>query len=144
MTNINPSLSYRESAVASASPLKLVILLYEQAMEDLRRALASLAAGDIEGRTRGINHALVILGQLQGTLDKERGGSVAENLDRFYEQVRAGLMEAQRRQDPGLLEQQIRDLGAVYGAWCEVEKAMIPAQSQNRADVNSHNTEWSA
>lgn len=144
MTNLNPSLSYRESAVGSAGPLKLVILLYEQALEDLRRALAALAAGDIEGRTRGINHALLVLGQLQGTLDKERGGSVAENLDRFYEQVRAGLMQAQARQSSVLLEQQIRDLDEVHGAWCEVEKAMAPAGSRTVAHPVSRETEWSA
>ena len=34
---MNPGLSYRETAVAGASPLRLVILMYEQAIQDLRR-----------------------------------------------------------------------------------------------------------
>ena len=50
---MNPSLSYREAAVAGASPLRLVILLYEQGLEDLRRALAAQNRGDIEGSHAG-------------------------------------------------------------------------------------------
>ena len=86
---MNPSLSYRKSAAAGASPLRLVILLYEQALEDLRRAQEALSRGDIEGRTREINHAILILGHLQGTIDHEQGGTVAANLERFYQQFPA-------------------------------------------------------
>src|SRR5437763_9876723 len=107
---MNPALSYREAAVTGASPRRLVILLYEQAVEDLRRAMAAQNEGDIEGRTREINHALQVIGHLQATLDREQGGKVAEILERFYDMLRSGLMEAQRKQSAGLLERQINHL----------------------------------
>jgi flagellin-specific chaperone FliS len=31
-----------------------------------------------------LNHALIVLGELQGVLDYERGGQVARNLSDFY------------------------------------------------------------
>src|SRR5579863_2801759 len=62
-------LSYRQAATRGARPLQLVILLYQQAIDDLRRALAALRRNDVEARTREINHALQVIGQLQGTLD---------------------------------------------------------------------------
>jgi flagellar secretion chaperone FliS len=114
--------SYRETAVRGASPVRLVICLYEQAIEDLRRAVIALEKGDIEARTRGINHALMVIAQLQGSLDMERGGDVARNLARFYGVLRVGLSEAQMKQSGRILEQQISQLVVVYEAWLEVER----------------------
>ena len=101
----------------------LVVLLYEQVIEDLRRALAALGRGDVEARTREINHAILVIGHLQATLDRDHGGQVADNLERFYRQVSANLVEAQCGQSAGLLEQQISHLMLVHEAWCEVERS---------------------
>lgn len=121
---MNPGLCYREAAVAGANPVRLVILLYEQAMSDLRHAVAAQLKGEIEERTREINHAIQVVGHLQATLDREQGGKVAAILERFYEQVRCGLVEAQCKQSASLLEQQIAHLLQVHEAWCAVERAI--------------------
>lgn len=118
---MNARLSYREAAVPGASPLRLVILLYEQAVEDLGSAREAHRRNDIEGRTRHINHALLVIGHLQASLDKDQGGQVAENLERFYGQLRSGLVEAQCKQSAVGLEQQISRLVLVHQAWCKVE-----------------------
>jgi flagellar protein FliS len=128
-------LSYREGLVRGASPLRLVVLLYEQAIEDLRRALRAHLARDIEGRTREINHALVVIGHLQSSLDRDLGGGVASQLEVFYNQVRAGLMEAQAMQSVAGLEQQMSHLMLVREAWDEVELSgdglrVAPAQTK--------------
>jgi len=142
---VNPSLSYREAAVAGASPVRLVILLYEQAIEDLRRALASHGRGDIEGRTRELNHAIVVIGHLQATLDYEQGGKVAENLVRFYDQVRAGLVEAQCQQSAARIEQQIAHLMQVRDAWCAVEKDLALAATESNTPARREGgAEWKA
>jgi flagellar protein FliS len=115
-------LSYREAAVEGASPVRLVALLYEQAIEDLKRAGAAINRGDIEARTRAINHAVVVIGYLQSSLDKDRGGPVAANLERFYNQMRASLVEAQFTPSVATLERQVSYLVDVHSAWCEVER----------------------
>jgi flagellar secretion chaperone FliS len=120
---MDANLSYREVAVTGASPVRLVVCLYEQAIEDLRQAVLALEKGDIEGRTRKINHAITVLGQLQGSLDMVRGGDVARNLERFYNLVRTGIVDAQFKQSARILEQQISQLVLVYEAWLEVERA---------------------
>jgi flagellar secretion chaperone FliS len=119
---MNPRFSYREAIVQGASPVQLVICLYEQAIEDLRRAVLALEKKDIQARTRAINHALTVIGQLQGTLDMERGGEVARNLLLYYGAIRAGLIEAQCRESVAMLEQQIALLMQVHEAWIEVER----------------------
>ncbi|MGP0020479.1 MAG: flagellar export chaperone FliS [Candidatus Sulfotelmatobacter sp.] len=148
-------LSYREAAVEGASPVRLVALLYEQAIEDLKRARAAIDCGDIEARTRAINHAVVVIGYLQSSLDKKQGGRVAANLERFYNQLRASLVEAQFKQSATILERQISYLVEVHAAWCEVERANAapaqgtspaqsgPAQSQAQPEHRA-SAEWSA
>jgi len=120
---MDPGLCYREAAAAGAKPVRLVVLLYEQAIEDLRRARAALQRGDVEQRTHHINHAILVLGHLEASLDKAQGGSVAAHLERFYAQVRLGLTQAQFHQSPSALEQQIADLVAVREAWDQLERA---------------------
>ncbi len=150
---MNAPLSYREAAVPGASPVRLAILLYEQSIEDLRRALQALGRGDIEERTRAINHAIVVIGYLQASLDKEQGGQVAVNLERFYDRLRAGIVEAQLQQSAALLEQRIADLMQVREAWCAVERssatpagAPIPLQSLEPIEASAPRTaaEWNA
>jgi flagellar secretion chaperone FliS len=127
---MNAELRYREAAVAGASPLRLVSLLYEQAIEDLRRAIDAQTRRDIEARTRHINHAILVLGHLEATLDKDQGGEVAENLQRFYQQSRSALVEAQFKQSIRLLEQQISFLTQIREAWGEVERATASPQTE--------------
>lgn len=142
---MNPSLTYREAAVAGASPVRLVVLLYEQAIEDLRRALAAHTRSDIEGRTRELDHALLVIGHLQATLDREQGGKVAENLARFYDQVRAKLVEAQCHQSASGIEQQISHLMQVRDAWCAVEKDLAPSATEANVPTRQEGrAEWKA
>lgn len=148
---MDPRLSYREAAVRGASPVRLVMLLYEQAIEDLRRALAAHLRGDIEGRTRQINHAVLVIGHLQASLDRDQGGTVAASLERFYGQIRSGLVEAQFRQSAAAIEQQISYLVQVHGAWCEVERTTAAPAMAAREPVPSPSvseqpsvTEWKA
>lgn len=145
--------SYRESAARGASPVRLVVCLYEQAIEDLRRSVIALEKGDIEVRTRGINHALMVIGQLQGSIDMEHGGEVARNLERFYNMVRLGLAEAQQKQSARILEQQISQLVTVHEAWLEVERVTAglspspgdrsPFNPETNTPKNSF-TDWNA
>jgi flagellar protein FliS len=128
----DPRNVYREAAAQGENPVRLVVLLYEQIIADLRNARAALAAGDIERRTAEISHALRVLGQLQASLDMDRGGDVARALDRFYVIVRGRLLEAQLRASAQILDEQMQLLLSLREAWVEVEKAgsraVSPAQ----------------
>lgn len=124
---------YRESAVRGASPVRLVICLYEQVIDDLRRAVAALERGDVEGRTRGINHALTVIAHLQSSLDMQQGGEVAANLNGFYGLIRAGLVQAQVKESARILEEQISLLVTIHEAWLEVERITAVPAPQFRA-----------
>ena len=144
-------LSYREAAVRGASPVRLVVLLYEQALVDLRQALAALEQGDVEARTRAINHAVLVIGQLQSTLDMQRGGEVARNLERFYNLLRHNLVNAQFRQSAQELRAQIAHLMTLREAWVAVERATSPKENAAESspvpppgEGDGPSTQWNA
>lgn len=141
---------YQESAVRGATPIELVVLLYDSAIEDMRRALTAMQKSDIESRANQISHALMVLRQLQGTLDFERGGSAAKQFEQFYNLVRAKLLEAQLRSSPQLIQQQIRYMSEVRDCWVQARRileprpeAAAPVASASTAEGGSNN-KWSA
>ena len=119
----NPRSAYRENDVRGASAVRLVVLLYEQLVQDLRQALQAIEQNDIEERTKRINHAILVIGHLQSPLDFANGGKVAQDLDHFYDVLRQNLVQVQFHPSRAGISQQITDLVAVREAWTEVERA---------------------
>ncbi len=119
----NPRTAYRENDVRGATAVRLVVLLYEQLVQDLSQALQAIEQNDIELRTKRINHAILVIGHLQSPLDFANGGKVAEDLDHFYNVLRQNLVQVQFHPSQAGLSQQITDLLAVREAWTEVERA---------------------
>jgi flagellar secretion chaperone FliS len=76
--------TYRKSQANDASKIGLVVSLYEAIIADLAGAAAAIREANIEKRAADLQHALTVLGYLQGTLNREQGGVPAQELDRFY------------------------------------------------------------
>lgn len=111
--------TYREVGAQGADPLELVVMLYDVLLDDLRRAIEALHAHDVEKRTFEVQHALRIVEQLQGSLDMNRGGEPARNLDQLYSMVRAKLLEAHWKSSEDLLRRQLDILKPIREAWQE-------------------------
>jgi flagellar secretion chaperone FliS len=127
-------LSYRRSAIEGASTIGLMIALFDTMVGDLRRAAFALRKDDIESRCRELNHATVVLGQLNEWVDLENGGESAQTLSRFYAYLRAKMMEAAVTKSAKLLETQIDMILHVRSAWLKLdvgpmETSAKPAES---------------
>jgi len=110
-------LSYRKSAIEGASTIGLMIALFDTLVGDLRRAVAALRKNDIETRCEELNHAALVLSQLESWLDLRNGGDSAQTLSRFYAYLRAKMLEAAGNKSPQLLETQIDMISHVRSAW---------------------------
>jgi flagellar secretion chaperone FliS len=120
---MNIQQSYREATVRGASPVELVVRLYEQVIEDLRRAAIAIEQNQIELRTKRIRHAILVVGHLQSPLDFANGGKVARDLDNFYNVLRQNLIQAQFHPSKRGITQLITDLLVVRAAWIQVDQA---------------------
>jgi flagellar secretion chaperone FliS len=127
--------SYREATVHGANPMQLVVRLYEQLVEDLRRVAIAIENNEIGPRTERINHAILVIGYLQSSLDFALGGKVARNLEQFYNFLRQNLVKVQFQPSKLAVQQLITDVLAVRSSWIEVEriesgKAQVMATAQ--------------
>jgi flagellar secretion chaperone FliS len=125
--NINIQQSYREATVRGASPVGLVVRLYEQLIEDLRQASMAIEQNDIERRSNRIKHAILIIGYLQSPLDFAQGGKVAQDLNHFYNALRQNVVWVQFHPSKRTVTQLITDLLAVREAWIQVERSEYPS-----------------
>lgn len=140
---MNARTEYLENSARGASPLGLIVKLYEQIVEDLRLAIAALDANQIDKRTNAINHAILILEQLQGRLNHESGGEVARNLERFYNVIRDKLLQAQVLQSKSQIADVMAAVLEVRDAWQQAERAQNSASNtpvkpdETRSEVTS-------
>ena len=122
MMNTDPRVAYRQAAGQNANPVHLIVLLYEQLVEDLRRAAAAIDQRDAEARTNHLSHAMEVLGELEASLDMKAGQEVARNLAHFYEVLRSGLLQVQFHPDRRVVERYISNLISMREAWVEVQR----------------------
>lgn len=134
--------AYNEVAVRGATPVGLVVLLYEQAIQDLQRAIAAIRDNNVEQRTREMNHALMVIGHLQGTLDLKNGGQIAANLHEFYERFKKNIMTAQAQVSPDIIRKQITDLLELREAWVEVDRVLSERERQSSGESRSASMKW--
>ena len=87
---------YLESRVLSASPVGLIEILYERALESVTAARHFLETGDVGSRGREVTRAQAILAELADCLDSRNGGEIAVNLARLYEYSQQQLSRAHR------------------------------------------------
>jgi flagellar protein FliS len=118
MTPIATPNAYRESAVLSAPPEMLVVMLYDGARRFLFQAGVAMRDGQIELSHRKLRRAEDIIQHLRDTLDMDQG-EIAHNLEAIYLFCQRHLMQARFDQDPTKLEQVsalLGDLREAFGA----------------------------
>lgn len=137
---MNAASTYQRRAIEGASPVGLVVLLYQGAVVQLRRAIGAMEAmqaqppslRNIEIRTSALNRVLAIIGELQRVLDFQRGGDIARNFDRFYRLAQTAIMQAVTSNDAQPLRDLLPQIEKILQAWRSVE-TRPPASSAGAA-----------
>ena len=137
----NARIAYRQADAAGSNAVRLVVMLYEQMIQDLSKAAEAVEQNDVELRTKYINHAILVIGYLQSPLDFANGGKVAKDLDNFYNVLRKNLVQAQFFPSKPVIAQLITDVLALREAWIHVEQAeksfVPPARSVTNAGTQA-------
>jgi len=83
---------YREEAILSASPERLVTMLYDRLLLDVDRAINAQTAGNWQEANLQLQHAQAIVAQLSGSLTDEWDG--AGDLRALYAYLATTLINA--------------------------------------------------
>ena len=113
---------YRVSEVESADPARLVVVAYDGAIAFLLRAQNALEGGRPHEAAPHIFRAKRIILHLLASLDAS-AGDVTVNLERLYAFVLRRLAEAALARDAAALEDGLRILSGLRGAWAQVAEA---------------------
>jgi len=108
------------SAVLDASPHELIALMLAGARERARLAIACLARGDLPRKGRAISDASAIIGGLNGALNLEAGGEIADGLHALYDYAQRQLLDANLRNDAAPLREVDDLLGDIESAWLAI------------------------
>lgn len=118
--NNDRSNAYREVAVQTSSPSKLVVMLYEGAIRFLRESVVAIESRDLNVKRQSIDRAVAVVQHLQSTLDMDRGGEVAVDLARLYDYINSRILEGSSKLETAPLEEAIKLLKVLLVGWEEV------------------------
>jgi flagellar protein FliS len=111
---------YNSVHVSTVDRGRLLLMLYDGCIKFLKHAKAGLEAKDIPKFARFLSKSQAIISELMLTLDFEKGGDVAKDLDRLYDFMLFYLTEANLEKSVDKLEKVINLVEVISGAYREV------------------------
>lgn len=105
------------SDINSASPHRLIQMLYEGALSKLAEAKGAIERKEHEKRSQLISKAIAITLELSRSLDQEKGGELSDNLNDLYHYMRTQLMEANAENDLAKIDEVITMIVELKTAW---------------------------
>ncbi len=120
MINSN-MLRYKENQITSASPAQTVLMLYDGAIRFIRSAITEFEENDnIAEKSILIEKAVKIIDYLQSCLDQEKGGVIAENLDKLYDYMLITITQANLNNDMEKIKEVLNLLLTLREGWNEI------------------------
>ncbi|MBZ9538285.1 MULTISPECIES: flagellar export chaperone FliS [Modicisalibacter] len=110
-----------ESAVMSATPHQLIVMLFDGALASLKAAKLHLQQGNKVEKGRSLSKAIDIVNNgLAAALDYEKGGDIAANLGALYDYISRLLLQANLRNDEQRIDEAYTLLNDIASAWREI------------------------
>jgi flagellar protein FliS len=106
--------------VASADPHALVRMLLDAAVDRMVAARGCIERGELAGKAKLLHSCVILIAELRGSLDLEKGGALARNLRDLYEYMTQRLLVANVRSDAGCVTEVLGLLGEIRSAWVAI------------------------
>ena len=123
---------YQKGAVNGASPIQLVIMLYDGALRFMEAGKHAMLAKDLEKQNQNLQRAQKIVLELMSCLDMQRGAEIAKNLLALYTYALQQLVEANLKDDPAGIDRTIKIFSELRESWVEIEKTVRPAAAEGQ------------
>ena len=120
MTYAAASSTYREMEVLSATPGRLVVIVYDYLLVHLKRASIAIETKNVELRSESLSKAQLAAAELMRGLDIERGGEMSLQLAALYSFFLTSLIDVGRKNDAKLLARITHQVGELRSAFAEI------------------------
>ena len=119
-----------ETGVESASPHRLVTMLFDGFAEAVAQAKGALASGQIEAKGRAIGRAARIVDEgLKASLDLRAGGPLPADLADLYGYITLRLTQANLRNDARALDECLALIQPLREAWASIAPQVDAART---------------
>ena len=126
--------SYKKATILSASPERLILMLYDGALDAMRRAKSGFKLEEVKSRNETISNNLIkaqnIFGELQRSLRPEKGKEFADRMFGLYAFYSMKLNEANFKKEEAPIDLAIELSSEIRDAWEEMlAKQKVKAES---------------
>jgi len=117
-----------ETAVQTADPHQLILMLYDGALLALAEAAVAIEQKDIPKRAQSISRAIAIIHDgLHASLDMESGGELATRLAALYDYMVERLTQANATNNAAAVQEVSGLLRTLREAWAEMPRQQAAA-----------------
>ena len=109
------------SSVAGASPHKLISLLFDACQEKLAIAKGCMERRETKKKAEAIKKAIDIIVRLQASLDFDKGGKIAIQLDDLYTFCTNRLALANAINDTSMIDEVYKVINEIKSTWRGLE-----------------------
>ena len=104
---------YQTSNITTATPEKLMILLFDGALQFLQKAKTAISENNLQERAKNIEGARKIIRELMRTIDLENGNDVAKRLFKLYNKMAMNLIKANIQRNAAKIDEVIEDISNI-------------------------------
>jgi len=124
-----------QTAISSASPVQIIIMLYDGAINSLAAAKGKMGEMKLAEKGQLISKAISIVEGLRSVLDHEKGAQIARNLEDLYDYMKRRLATANLKNEVAGLDEVMGLLNSLREAWIELDarerKVSLAANAQS-------------
>lgn len=115
--------AYKQAAVATTDQGRLIVMLYDGAIKFLTMAIDRLEKRDAFAANTNMIKGKSIIAELLASLNLEKGGDIAHNLQRLYTYMFNQLIDANVGKEPGKVRHVIELLRELRAGWQSIPAA---------------------
>lgn len=112
--------AYFQTKVSTTDQGQLLLMLYDGALRYLQQARDKMLAKDFAGKGILISKVIDIVNELSASLNMEKGGSLAVNLNNLYILCTARLLQANLKMNVDSLDSVVQILSGLRGAYAQI------------------------
>ena len=124
MPNANAYANYKQASVETATPEKLLLMLFDGGIKFLNLGKLAIEQKDYSSANKSLVKVQDILFELMVSLDMDKGGEIAANLYKLYEFYRNEVIKANITKDAELLLPVLEFLRLYRDMWAEAARTV--------------------
>lgn len=135
---------YQTSNITTATPEKLMIMLFDGAIQFLQKAKTAIEEKNLKDRSENIESARKIVRELMRTIDLENGNDVSKSLFRLYNKMAMKLIKANVSRNTELIEEVLEDIINIRWGFqkaIEIQNGMVSLEDAMKEQAENQNSE---